>query len=330
MRGPRISYPHAVHHVINRFVDRHPFFQDPEDFEHFLEIYFEAARTFEMLTYCYCLMPNHFHFVLETPRGDMSRFLQRFLTKAAKTLNFEKNRKGHLFQGRSKTLVVQTDKYFSNVIAYVLLNPVRAGLSRDVFSYPWNSTEEMLREDYSRLDRKQLWGYLFGHGFIEEKPEESITEVRNWLIGIDPRKTQMEFEKGHRGGFLSNVEFRSEILSQIERRQQVGLKKGRRKSDHRIALWTWDEMTRAAMQALEQVGVIGGVWRSKEKAIQHVRWYLSHERACWTWDQIRQKEAMYGEQISKFPVAILRIKRNHEKMKIVELAEDIILGRSRK
>ena len=81
LRGPRISYPHAVLHVINRFVDRHPFFQEPKDFELFLDIYFEVAKSFGMMTYAYCLMPNHFHIVLETPSGELSKFLQRFLTK---------------------------------------------------------------------------------------------------------------------------------------------------------------------------------------------------------------------------------------------------------
>ena len=326
MRGPRISYPHAVLHVINRFVDRHPFFQEPKDYKHFLEIYFEVAKSFGMLNYAYCLMPNHFHFVLETPSGEISKFLQRFLTKAAKSLNFRKDRTGHLFQGRSKTLIVQTERYFSTVIAYVLMNPVRAGLSRDVFSYPWSSIREMLRNDTSRLDRGELWEHLFGHRFNEENPLDSIFEARKWLKELDSEMNQKEFDQGHRGGFLANKDFRKKVLEQLERRHRDGVKKGRRKGDRRKILWTWEGMNRAAKEAIEQGGMVDTGWRSKEKAIQQICWFLAHDRACWTWDQIRKKESMFGEPLSKCSVAIYRLKKNRKKMEIVELAENILVN----
>jgi REP element-mobilizing transposase RayT len=153
-RGPRISYPNAVFHVINRFVDRHPFFRTRTDYLTFLDIYFDVAGTFGLWTYSYDLMPNHFHFVLETPSGEISKFLQRFLTRAVQHLNAKHGRVGHLLQGRTKTLLVEKDRYLSTVIGYVLLNRVRAGLAPDVFSDPYNSANELLTCGASRLARE--------------------------------------------------------------------------------------------------------------------------------------------------------------------------------
>ena len=319
MRGPRISYPHAVLHVINRFVDRHPFFKHPKDYELFLDIYFEVAGSFGLWTYAYCLMPNHFHIVLETPSGEISRFLQRFLTRVAKQLNRRRNRVGHLFQGRSKTLVVETDEYLSTVVGYVLTNPVRSGLSRDVFSYRWNSVGEMLKGKSSKIARNALWGYLFDQTFDERRPKASLEIGKKWLEDMNDVKTRLEFEEAHRGGFLSDATFRRGILNRLERRKSKAGGKTRRTTDRYLVKWDWEGMAVAADEALTKNRRSQTKWRGSTAARQ-IRWYIAHEGACWTWDRIRASEEYPGAPISRFSMAVSRIKKDSEKKLIADLA----------
>ncbi|OGH55329.1 MAG: hypothetical protein A3G34_11750 [Candidatus Lindowbacteria bacterium RIFCSPLOWO2_12_FULL_62_27] len=330
MRGPRICYPGAVLHVINRFVDRHPFFKRPEDYRMFLDVYFSAAKTFGVKTYAYGLMPNHFHFVLETPSGDISRFLQRFLTCAAKKLNRTYGRTGHLFAGRSKTLIVQTDRYFRTVIAYVLLNPVRAGLAKDIFSYRWSSVGEMLGERPSRLDMAGLWAYLFDSDFGARPIKRRIAEIHRWLEDVDEESNQQAFEAAHRGGFLADKEFRQNILTRIERRKKRMEMQNLRKTDVRPSLWKWTDMDRAARQIVEKVRRLDHLWRNRTIAAQHIRWYLAHEGAGWSWEQVHVAEGHPGRVGSRYSVAVSRIRLDSRKGKIAEQAVGAMMGHIRR
>jgi len=151
MRGPRITYPNAVFHIINRFVDKHPFFKTDEDYKTFLNIYYEIAKYYQIKTFSYCIMPTHFHYVIQTITGEISKFLQRFLTTSAQTLNRKYERTGHLFQGRTKTLIVQTELYFETVVKYVLLNPVKAKIVKNIFEYPYSSANDLLNLNEEKI-----------------------------------------------------------------------------------------------------------------------------------------------------------------------------------
>jgi len=255
-RGPRITYPHAIFHVLNRFVDKHPFFSKDRDYHDFLDAYFDTAKTFGIWTYAYDLVPNHFHIVLETPTGEISRFLQRFLTTAVQKLNAVHGRTGHLLQGRTKTLVVEKDRYFETVVGYVLLNRVRAGLARTVLSDPYNSAREMITRGKTRIARGPLWSYLFGHEFNSRRIDHEITLCRQWLNSLDADHNADEFEAGHHGSFLSSAQYRSTTLEHLERRQLEMGTKTRRKTDRHKKEWTWDEIIKACDNVLKK-----GQWR---------------------------------------------------------------------
>lgn len=311
-RGPRISYPNAVFHVINRFIDRHPFFRRRQDYQEFLDIFFEEADTFGLRAYAYSLMPNHFHVVLETPSGDISRFLQRWLSRAAQQMNRRKGRVGHLFQGRTKTLIVEKESYFRTVVSYVLLNRVRAGLAKDVFSDPWNSVREMTTVRASHLARAPLWKHLFGHAFDDRRARQHIRECLDWLKQLDPKDSEAKFREGHHGGFLSTVQFRQGVLNRIERR--TGDKGGfRRKMDRRQQGWTWDEIDRNVIKAVQQNEIPHGLWRTQEQAIRQIRWYVAHVGAGWTWNMIRREESMRGIKETGQAMAVSRIRQHPKK-----------------
>lgn len=324
-RGPRICYPHAVLHVINRFIDRHPFFQKREDYRKFLDTYFAEAESFGIWTYAYDLLPNHFHIILETPSGEISPFLQRWLTRAAQELNRRHKRVGHMMQGRTKTLVVQTERYFQTVMGYVLVNNVRAGLADSVFKDQWNSVEEMLKDKGSRLAREPLWEYLFGHGFDERRIKEHRRECVDWLKGLDVGENERVFQEGHHGGFLSTPDFRRRILKVVERRRNLTGAGLRRKTDRYRKRWTWREIVSAAKRVIGRYGYQKGRWKSQESAMMQIRCYAAHVGGCWKWDQIREFEAQLGHIQTGYPMMVSRIRNDPDKLRLAEAAIKMLI-----
>ncbi|MBI4179870.1 transposase [bacterium] len=311
--------------MINRFVDRHPFFTDNEDYRQFLDVYFENAATFGIWTYAYDLLPNHFHFVMETPSGEISRFLQRFLTSAVQKLNQRHKRVGHLLQGRTKTLLVQTDRYFHTVMGYALLNGVRAGLAKDVFSDTHNSVKEMLNPLRSRLARGPLWEYLFGRKFDLRRVHSEIRMCRRWLSELNVEGNAKEFRQGHRGSFLSTAVYREKVLRMIERRRDETGHKHRRETDRHRKSWTWPEIKIAADRAVEK-SAWKGIWKNRETAVRHIRWYISIVGAGWTYEETCELEGAHGRSHSRRAVAIHAIRNTPRKKNIADRAISLCLN----
>jgi len=123
-RPIRIEYEGAVYHVTLRGNDRKAIFTTDRDREQFVVKLAESVKRYDIRLYMYTLMTNHAHFVLETPRGNLSRFMQRFQTAYTVYYNKKHNRSGHLMQGRFGASVVDEDQYILKLSRYVHLNPV--------------------------------------------------------------------------------------------------------------------------------------------------------------------------------------------------------------
>jgi REP element-mobilizing transposase RayT len=126
----RVEYPGAVYHVMNRGDRREPIFRDDQDRERFIGTLGEACGKTDWQVHACCLMPNHFHLVVETPRGNLVAGMKWFLGTYTGRFNRRHKLFGHLFSGRYKALVVDGSGsgYLKTVCNYVHLNPVWAGL----------------------------------------------------------------------------------------------------------------------------------------------------------------------------------------------------------
>jgi len=139
-RKPRLDSPGLLQHVIVRGIERRDIFLDDEDRRGFLA---RLSRLFqETGTDCFAwaLIPNHGHLLLRCRQVTLPRFMRRLLTGYAVTFNRRHNRSGHLFQNRYKSIVCQEDSYLLELIRYIHLNPLRAGLVENLSeleSYPW-------------------------------------------------------------------------------------------------------------------------------------------------------------------------------------------------
>lgn len=147
-RPLRIQFPGALYHVTNRGNERKPIFKDDTDRRKFLEILSESNSIYSTRLYCYVLMLNHWHFLLETPLGNLSEFMRHFNITYTSAFNRRHHRVGHLFQGRYKSVLVDKSEYLTMVSRYIHLNPVK--VKRVVklpikqqldylWGYPWSS-----------------------------------------------------------------------------------------------------------------------------------------------------------------------------------------------
>ncbi len=138
-RRPRIQYPGAIHHVMARGNRRSTIFEDDLDRRRFLDLLGIAAGRYALRVYGACLMGTHYHIVAETPRGNLSEAMQVLNGRFAQASNRRHGRTGHLFEARSKSLVIQRESYLKRVLRYVVLNPVRAHLVTEPAAWRWST-----------------------------------------------------------------------------------------------------------------------------------------------------------------------------------------------
>lgn len=142
-RKPRNWTPGTIFHIMERGVRRQTIFHDEIDYKFFVSIMRTAAADYECLIHAYCLMPNHFHLLLETGNINMGDFMRSLASRYAIFYNLKYKQRGHVFESRYKSCLVDTDEYFLQVSRYIHLNPVKANMVRTPESYPWSSYKYM-------------------------------------------------------------------------------------------------------------------------------------------------------------------------------------------
>ena len=163
-RPLRIEFPGAVYHVTARGDRREPIFVDDEDRIALLEVVGQALSRFDAEALAYCLMGNHYHFVLHTRQANLSLLMRHINGVYTQTYNRRHDKVGHLFQGRFKAIIVDRDAYLLEVCRYVDLNPVRARMVKKPAAWTWSSYQAHagLAEVPIWLDTAGLHGYLLG------------------------------------------------------------------------------------------------------------------------------------------------------------------------
>ncbi len=138
-RPLRIEFDGALYHVTSRGNNRKAIYKDDADRELFLKILARVAERFNWICHAYCLMNNHYHLVIETPDGNLSKGMRQLNGVYTQSFNKQHRRVGHVFQGRFKSILVQKDSHFLEVCRYVVLNPVRAKMVRHPRQWKWSS-----------------------------------------------------------------------------------------------------------------------------------------------------------------------------------------------
>jgi REP element-mobilizing transposase RayT len=143
-RPLRIEFPGALYHVTSRGNDRAPVFLVDSDRRQFLETLGEVVGRCGWRCHAYCLMTNHYHLLVETPRANLSAGMRHVNGLYTQRFNRRHERVGHVFQGRFHAVLVERETHFLELARYVVLNPVRAGLVRRAEDYRWSSLRASL------------------------------------------------------------------------------------------------------------------------------------------------------------------------------------------
>jgi len=158
-RALRIQYEGALYHITSRGNEKRNIFKDDSDRVRFLEILNQSLDTYQVILYCYILMGNHYHLMVETPLGNLSEFMRHFNITYTSYYNRRHERVGHLYQGRYKGILIDKEEYLTIVSRYIHLNPIRmkkiVELStkekeRYLKEYPWSSLLGYKNEDKRR------------------------------------------------------------------------------------------------------------------------------------------------------------------------------------
>lgn len=221
-RAPRIETNEGIFHVINRGNYRSFIFEDEGAKASFEKCLFEAAERSGWLVMAYCIMGNHFHLCIATPRGNLSEGMRWLQSTYAARYNRFRKEQGHLFQGRFKSLVVEPGKHLCDLIDYIHLNPVRAKIvhSSNAKNYRWSSlhwlpkikTRPKILDtgwlDDSEVLRDTPAGWRSYTTSLQMRLTENPEEIealekrmcRGWCIGDKP------FKQAHAKDFLAKKE----------------------------------------------------------------------------------------------------------------------------
>lgn len=138
-RPLRIEFPDALYHITARGDRREAIFEDDEDRRAFLRTLGQVVKRFNWLCYAWCLMDNHYHLLIQTPDGNLSMGMRQLNGVFTQISNRRHERIGHLFQGRFKAILVDSDAYLQELARYIVLNPVRARMVKEPGGWPWSS-----------------------------------------------------------------------------------------------------------------------------------------------------------------------------------------------
>jgi REP element-mobilizing transposase RayT len=238
-RKLRVEYPGAIYHLMNRGNRKEIIYRDEADRQVFLDTLAEACGKTAWEIHAYCLMPNHFHLVAETPRANLVAGMKWLL--GTYTLRFNRRHRltGHLFSGRYKALILDGsgNGYLRTVCDYVHLNPARARLVKaeePLKNYRWSSWPEYLKSPKSRSAWLRVDRLLGEYGL----QRESAAGRKQLEVALEFRRqaeSDEDFKGVCRGWCLGDEEFRRGLLERMEEefgKHHSGAERGESAEEH--------------------------------------------------------------------------------------------------
>ena len=214
-RLPRLTVPGYPHHIIQRGNNRQAIFCNVADYEFFRALLVENAHRFGVAIHAYVLMGNHFH-LLATPEGanGLPLLMQAVGRRYVRYFNDTQHRSGTLWEGRYRSTVIDSDRYLLACMAYLDLNPVRAGLATRPEDYPWSSHRHYIGRFEDKLISPHPLFWALGNtpfsreaayaGLVEagvtQQLEDELTRslLSGWPLGGDEFEAELQKQTGRR------------------------------------------------------------------------------------------------------------------------------------
>jgi len=215
-RKLRIHYPAALYHVILRGNAGDPIFFDDRDRYRLYLILQYAVEMFRCRIHAFCLMSNHIHLVVQVDDVPLSRIMQNVSLRFTKWINHTRSRSGHLFQGRYKALLADADAYLLELVRYVHLNPVRAGIAATADDYPWSGHRGYLGKDLLPWLKTDLVLSMLAEGIAPARKAYAAFVLDGMGEG-----RRGEFHCGTcEGRILGDDAFSDEILVKVQQKEK--------------------------------------------------------------------------------------------------------------
>jgi putative transposase len=216
-RLPRLTLPGYPHHLIQRGNNRQLIFASTADYQYLLGLLFENAKKFSVAVHAYVLMENHFH-LLATPGSEngISRLMQAVGRSYVRYFNDLHGRSGSLWEGRYRSTLIEADQYLLLCMAYLDLNPVRAGKVAQAQDYAWSSYGHYagMRSDKLVTPHALFWT-LGNTPFARE-----AAYVERVSAGVNSQQQLALTESALSGWALGSENFVAELQKNTPRRVQ--------------------------------------------------------------------------------------------------------------
>ena len=202
-RPLRIEYPGAWYHVMNRGRRGEDIFTERNDYRLFIELLQESAELFNIKIASYCMMPNHYHLLLHTPDGNLSRCMRQINGIYTQRFNRVHEYDGQLFRGRYKSILVEVDRYLLELLRYIHKNPLRAGLSNDLRDYEWTSHR-------GYLSNAKRWDWLYKEfplSLFAKDRKKSRRAYIKYIAEDEGEKIDLIFQKKKLPSILGTEDF---------------------------------------------------------------------------------------------------------------------------
>ena len=298
-RPLRIEYPGAFYHVTSRGNERKMVFQSTRDREKYLTYLESAHHRYGAIIHVYCLMGNHYHLLLETPRGNLSEILHHINGAYTTYFNVKRDRCGHLFQGRFKGILVEKDAYCKELSRYIHLNPVRAGLVKSPLEYPWSSYRYFIGKDKRPewLTTELVLGDFGGEG------RKGYRGYREYVERGETKELESPFKRVIASTFLGSEEFINSIKTKylekkrIDKRNIPSIKKVLRGP-------SFEDIEKAVVKVLGKDATL----------YKKICIYLSHQYSGMRLDEIGAHFGMKGGAISQLSRRLKEVIRGDKEL----------------
>ncbi len=209
-RPLRIEYNGALYHITSRGNERNPIYKEEGDYQRFRDILSELPQRYGIIIHGYVLMRNHYHLLIETPKGNITKVMHYVNATYTGYFNKKYKRIGHLLQGRYKGILIEKDRYLLSVSRYIHLNPIRAKMVKKPEEYRWSSYPEY-------AGKKQGKGWLTSEWILGQYSKDKSKARRFYKAFIEEGMVleKSPFDDLKTGMILGSENFIDDIRSKL-------------------------------------------------------------------------------------------------------------------
>ena len=214
-RYARLVYSDLFYHIINRGLEKRKIFIDHTDYLRFLDNLLKYKKKFDWIIYCYCLLPNHYHLLIQTKNDPLGEIIKSLQTAYGVWFNKKYKRVGPVFSGRYKSIIIQKDGYFLQVSKYIHLNPVKAKLCQKPSDYPYSSYQEYIKGKTSVLDENIIDKRA---AKMLTSDERKITQksIKDYQSFVEEKEDTLDYQP--QTDMFGNEQFRTKLIRKSKRK----------------------------------------------------------------------------------------------------------------